>query len=106
MGCPFAGRATRVTANGERVTVRVCAAMVYERDEDPNDLPLPAVCFSETAWRDCHHYRRVIQRKEIAAWVGLTGTGRSAIPDAMPWTPQVERRRTAGALAEEAAAAR
>jgi hypothetical protein len=71
MSCPFAGRATRHTARGERVTVRVCAAVVYERDQDPSDLPLPSVCFSDAAFQQCYHFRTMIQRKEIAQRLGL-----------------------------------
>jgi hypothetical protein len=71
MSCPFAGLATRYTEHNERVSVRVCAAVPYERDADPDDLPLPSVCFSTAAWQSCPHYLRLIQRKEIAQQLGL-----------------------------------
>ena len=45
--------------------------MPYERDADPDDLPLPSVCFSVAAWQSCPHYLRLIQRKEIAQKLGL-----------------------------------
>jgi hypothetical protein len=71
MGCPFAGRATRYAASGERLTVRICSAVPYERTEDPEDLPLPSVCFSEAAYKECYHYQTILRRKEIAARLGL-----------------------------------
>jgi hypothetical protein len=71
MSCPFAGLATRYTANGERVTVRICVAVPYERNEDPDDLPLPSVCFSDSAYKQCYHYRTMIKRKEIAQRLGV-----------------------------------
>lgn len=71
MSCPFAGLATRYTEHNERVSVRVCGAVPYERDADPDDLPLPSVCFSVAAWQSCPHYLRLIQRKEIAQKLGL-----------------------------------
>jgi hypothetical protein len=71
MSCPFAGLATRYTEHDERVSVRVCGAVPYERDADPDDLPLPSVCFSMAAWQSCPHYLRLIQRKEIAQQLGL-----------------------------------
>jgi hypothetical protein len=71
MGCPFAGRATRYGATGGRLSVRICGAVPYERSEDPDDLPLPSVCFSESLYQECYHYRTMIKRKEIAARLGL-----------------------------------
>ena len=67
MSCPFVGLATRYTAGGDRLTVRICAAVPYERGDDIGDLPLPSVCFSSTAYQHCYHYRTLIKRKEIAA---------------------------------------
>jgi hypothetical protein len=85
MGCPFAGRATRHAASGERVTVRICSAVPYERDDDPPDLPLPSVCFSEGLFHDCYHYRTMLKRKEISARLGLvvplTLTGTEVAPE-------------------------
>ena len=66
MSCPFAGLATRYTIHDERVSVRICSAVPYERDSDPEDLPLPSVCFSQVAWQSCPHYLRLTQRKEVA----------------------------------------
>src|SRR3954469_25727931 len=71
MSCPFAGLATRYTLKDERVSVRICAAVPYERASDPEDLPLPSVCFSQAAWQSCPHYLRLIQRKEVAQRLGL-----------------------------------
>jgi len=78
MSCPFAGLATRYTEHNERVSVRVCGAVPYERDADPDDLPLPSVCFSVAAWQSCPHYLRLIQRKEIAQKLGLLPPDASA----------------------------
>ncbi|HUS14535.1 MAG TPA: hypothetical protein VM536_05895 [Chloroflexia bacterium] len=91
MSCPFAGLATRYTVNDERVSVRICSAVPYERESDAEDLPLPSVCFSRTAWQSCPHYLRLTQRKEIAEKLGLvavdpsialtnTGAADGAIP--------------------------
>ena len=33
------------------MTVRICGAVPYERNEDPDDLPLPSVCFSESLYK-------------------------------------------------------
>jgi hypothetical protein len=55
----------------ERVSVRICGAVPYERASDPEDLPLPSVCFSQAAWQSCPHYLRLIQRKEVAQRLGL-----------------------------------
>jgi hypothetical protein len=71
MSCPFAGLATRYTLKDERVSVRICGAVPYERTSDPEDLPLPSVCFSQAAWQSCPHYLRLIQRKEVAERMGL-----------------------------------
>ena len=71
MSCPFAGLATRYTLKDERVSVRICGAVPYERASDPDDLPLPSVCFSQAAWQSCPHYLRLIQRKEVAQRLGL-----------------------------------
>src|SRR3954452_290643 len=71
MSCPFAGLATRYTLKDERVSVRICGAVPYERASDPEDLPLPSVCFSQAAWQSCPHYLRLIQRKEVAQRLGL-----------------------------------
>lgn len=84
MSCPFAGRATRHSGRGERVTVRVCAAVVYERDQDPSDLPLPSVCFSDAAFKQCYHFRTMIQRKEIAMRLGLIPQEAPLIPEPAP----------------------
>lgn len=78
MSCPFAGLATRFTMNDERVSVRICGAVPYERDSDPDDLPLPSVCFSQAAWQSCPHYLRLTQRKEIARRLGLAPSDESA----------------------------
>jgi len=71
MSCPFAGLATRYTLRDERVSVRICGAVPYERDSDPEDLPLPSVCFSHAAWESCAHYLRLTQRREVARRLGL-----------------------------------
>ena len=71
MSCPFAGLATRYTMRDERVSVRICGAVPYERDADPEDLPLPSVCFSHAAWESCAHYLRLTQRREVARRLGL-----------------------------------
>ncbi|MDQ2806161.1 MAG: hypothetical protein M3Z04_04465 [Chloroflexota bacterium] len=71
MSCPFAGLATRYTIDDTRVSVRICSAVPYERDSDPDDLPLPTVCFSMAAWQSCAHYIRLTGRKEIAQRLGL-----------------------------------
>lgn len=73
MSCPFAGLATRYTVDDTRVSVRICSAVPYERDSDPDDLPLPTVCFSMAAWQSCAHYIRLTGRKEIAQRLGLVG---------------------------------
>jgi len=99
--------ATRYTDKDEQVSVRICGAVPYERDADPDDLPLPSVCFSERAWQSCPHYLRLTQRAEIAAMLGLpvpiSAAGkppasadvaaRAAIQVAPP-PPGVERRRS------------
>ncbi|HMA32858.1 MAG TPA: hypothetical protein VKY74_00150 [Chloroflexia bacterium] len=82
MSCPFAGLATRYTVNDERVSVRICGALPYERDSDPDDLPLPSVCFSNAAWQTCPHYLRLTQRKEIARQLGLVPAGTQELLDA------------------------
>ncbi len=79
MGCPFVGIATRYTVSDELVSVRICSAVPYERDSDPEDLPLPSVCFSRQAWQSCPHYLRLTQRREIARMLGLPGA-----PDEVP----------------------
>src|SRR2546430_2123820 len=66
MSCPFVGLATRYTTAGERVTVRICGALPYERDDDPQELPPPTVCFSVADWQQCYHYITMSKRKEIA----------------------------------------
>src|SRR5690242_10978476 len=71
MSCPFAGLATRYTMRDERVSVRICGAVPYERDSDPEDLPLPSVCFSHAAWESCAHYLRLTQCREVARRMGL-----------------------------------
>src|SRR5690242_21831350 len=71
MSCPFAGLATRYTLKDERVSVRICGAVPYERASDPEDLPLPSVCFSQAAWQSCPHYLRLTQRKEVAERLAL-----------------------------------
>ncbi len=71
MSCPFAGLATRYTIDDTRVSVRICSAVPYERDSDPDDLPLPTVCFSMAAWQSCAHYIRLTGRKEVAVRLGL-----------------------------------
>jgi hypothetical protein len=71
MSCPFAGLATRYTVENARVSVRICGAVPYERDSDPDDLPLPTVCFSKAAWESCPHYIRLTARKEIARQLGM-----------------------------------
>ncbi len=71
MSCPFAGLATRYTVDDARVSVRICSAVPYERDSDPDDLPLPTVCFSMAAWQSCAHYIRLTGRKEVAQQLGL-----------------------------------
>jgi len=64
------------------MTVRICAAVPYERNEDPDDLPLPSVCFSESSYHECYHYRTMLKRKEIAARLGLVIP--LAVPDTLP----------------------
>jgi hypothetical protein len=64
------------------VTVRICGAVPYERNEDPDDLPLPSVCFSESLYQECYHYRTMIKRKEIAAQLGLVVP--LTVPSGMP----------------------
>ena len=89
MSCPFAGLATRYTVKDERVSVRICVAVPYERDSDPEDLPLPSVCFSQGAWQSCAHYLRLTQRREVARRLGLPPADGEAPPaaDAPPTAP-------------------
>ena len=92
MGCPFAGRATRYAASGERMTVRICAAVPYERNEDPEDLPLPSVCFSDNLYEGCYHYRTMLRRKEIAARLGLVVPLTLPASDSVPDKAGYDRR--------------
>jgi len=104
MSCPFAGLATRYTIDDTRVSVRICSAVPYERDSDPDDLPLPTVCFSMAAWQSCAHYIRLTGRKEIAQRLGLAeadspaATGAdsllSAVSDVSGGRARPDRRRT------------
>jgi len=108
MSCPFAGLATRYTIDDTRVSVRICSAVPYERDSDPDDLPLPTVCFSMAAWQSCAHYIRLTGRKEIAQRLGLVedagsaavGAGNgadsllSAVSDVIGGRARPDRRRT------------
>ncbi len=66
MGCPFVGVATRTTVQGERVSIRICGALPYERDEDPEDLAPPSVCFSDSEWLGCYHYQIMMKRKAFS----------------------------------------
>ncbi len=84
MGCPFVGVATRTTVHGERVSVRICGAIPYERDDDPDDLAPPSVCFSASDWQGCYHYQTMMKRKAFS---------RPPITDAegeirYAWTPE------------------
>ena len=67
MSCPFVGLATRHTAAGASLTARICGVVPYERNEDPDELPAPSVCFSHAAYQQCYHYRIIMKRKEIMA---------------------------------------
>ena len=78
MSCPFAGLATRYTIDDTRVSVRICSAVPFERDSDPDDLPLPTVCFSMAAWQSCAHYIRLTGRKEVARRLGLVEAASAA----------------------------
>src|SRR5947209_6540440 len=84
MSCPFAGLATRYTVENARVSVRICGAVPYERDSDPDDLPLPTVCFSKGAWESCPHYIRLTGRKEVARQLGLTVDEAAAVEAVSP----------------------
>ncbi len=64
MSCPFVAKAIMTDKAGLQQVVRLCMAIPRERDNDPDDMPPPSVCFSEKDFLDCYHYKVMIQRGE------------------------------------------
>ncbi len=84
MSCPFVGIATRTTVESVQVSIRICGAVPYERDNDPDDLPAPTVCFSEREFEGCYHYQTMMKRRAFSRPPLTDGEGNIRFA----WLPQ------------------
>lgn len=98
MSCPFVAKAVVKGKDESTTTIRLCMAMPRERDNDPEDLPPPSVCFSESDFLDCFHYKVMqirgepgVEQSEELLPVESPPLAKSEAPD--PGSPDFKERR-------------